>query len=118
VNDILQGIKSAADYIQSAPLSVLTIIFLNGLGYALKYLTFIPNRSIPLALMLAGALVMMFLAPVPEGRNPLVLLGLMGWIFGCIAWATHAVILKRIEKFLPGGDPEASDKNQPPTLKP
>lgn len=117
MNDILEGIKGAAEYIQSAPLSVLTIIFLNGLGYGLKFIPWIPNRSIPLALMLCGALIMMSLAPVPEGRNPLVLLGLMGWIFGVIAWLVHAVVLRRLEKFLPGGDPEASDKNQP-TPKP
>lgn len=112
MSDILDGIKTAADYIQSAPLSVLTIIFLNGLGYGLKFIPWIPNRSIPLALMLAGALVMMTLAPVPEGRNPLVLLGLMGWVFGCIAWIVHAVALRRLEKFLPGGAPENDNNNQ------
>jgi hypothetical protein len=112
VKEILDGIKGATDYIQSAPLSVLTVIFLNGLGYGLKFTPFIPNRSIPLALMLAGALIMMFLGPVPEGRNPMVLLGLMGWIFGCIAWLMHAVLLRRIEKFLPGQEPE--EKKTPP----
>ena len=111
MNDILEGIKGATDYIQSAPLSVLTIIFLNGLGYALKF-TPLPNRSIPLVLMLAGALVMMSLAPVPPGRNPLLLLGLMGWIFGCIAWVMHAVVLKRLEKLLPGGTPD-DEKTKP-----
>ena len=113
MNDILEGIKGATDYIQSAPLSVLTILFLNGLGYALKFLPFVPNRSIPLALMLCGALVMMFLAPLPEGRNPLVLLGLMGWIFGCVAWLVHVMILRRLEKFLPGSGSE-EQTNQPP----
>lgn len=113
MNDILEGIKGATDYIQSAPLSVLTVIFLNGLGYGLKFIPWVPNRSIPLVLMLAGALVMMFLAPVPEGRNPLILLGLMGWVFGCIAWLVHAIALRRLEKFLPGGTPE-DEKPQPP----
>lgn len=112
MNDILEGIKGATDYIQSAPLSVLTIIFLNGLGYGLKFTPFIPNRSIPLALMLVGALIMMTLAPMPAGRNPLVLLGLMGWIFGCIAWLVHAIVLRRLKKFLPGGTPDDTN-NQP-----
>lgn len=117
MNDILEGIKGATDYIQSAPLSVLTIIFLNGLGYGLKFMPWIPNRSIPLALMLCGALIMMFLAPVPQGRNPLVLLGLMGWIFGCIAWATHAIVLRRLEKFIPGMAGDDND-NKPTETKP
>jgi hypothetical protein len=116
MNEILEGIKSATDYIQSAPISVVTIIFLNGLGYGLKFIPWIPNRAIPLALMLCGALTMMFLAPVPTGRNPLVLLGLMGWIFGCIAWVAHAVVLRRLEKFLPGNEPE--DDKQPPKQTP
>lgn len=115
MNDILDGIKSAAEYIQSAPLSVLTILALNALGYGIKF-TPLPNRSIPLVLMLAGAVIMMTLAPLPPGRNPLVLLGLMGWIFGAVAWLVHAVALKRLEKFLPGGTPD-NDKNQP-TPKP
>lgn len=114
MNDVLEGIKGAADYIQSAPLSVLTILFLNALGYALKFLPFIPNRTIPLALMVAGALVMIFIAPVPTGRNPMVLLGLMGWIFGCIAWLVHAIVLRRIEKFLPG----SGSGDEPPTNTP
>jgi len=114
MNDILEGIKGATDYIQNAPLSVLTIIFLNGLGYGLKFTPFIPNRSIPLALMLCGALIMVALAPLPAGRNPLFLLGIMGWIFGCIAWLVHAVVLRRIEKLLPGTGPEDNDKNQTP----
>lgn len=110
MNDILEGIKGAADYIQSAPLSVLTILALNALGYGIKF-TPLPNRSIPLLLMLVGALIMMSLAPMPAGRNPMVLLGLMGWIFGAVAWLVHAVALKRLEKLLPGGTPEDTDKN-------
>lgn len=118
MNDILEGIKGATDYIQSAPLAPLIILFLNALGYGLKRVPFLPNRSIPLALMLAGALLMMFLAPVPPGRNPLLLLGLMGFLFGCIAWLVHAIALRRIEKYLPGEiDPE-DDKPKPPTNTP
>lgn len=117
MNDILEGIKSATDYIQSAPLSVVTILFLNGLGYGLKFLPVIPNRSIPLALMLCGALVMMSLAPLPPGRNPMILLGLMGWIFGCIAWLVHVIILRRLEKFLPGNS-SGDEPKTPPTNTP
>jgi hypothetical protein len=113
MNDILEGIKAAAEYIQSAPLSVLTIIFLNGLGYSLKFVDLIPNRFIPITIMFAGAIVMMTLAPVPEGRNPVILLGIMGWIFGCIAWLVHAVALRRLEKYLPGGTPENETKTKP-----
>jgi hypothetical protein len=112
MNDILEGIKGAADYIQSAPLSVLTILALNALGYGIKF-TPLPNRSIPLVLMLVGALIMMSLAPLPAGRNPLFLLGLMGWIFGAVAWLVHAVALKRLEKFLPGGTPEDNNNQTP-----
>jgi hypothetical protein len=65
--------------------------------------------------MVVGALIMMSLAPVPEGRNPLILLGLMGWVFGVIAWLVHAIALRRLEKFLPGAlDPEDDNKPQPP----
>lgn len=114
MNELFESIKAAVEYIQTAPLSVLTILFLNALGYGLKFLPWVPNRIIPLVLMLAGAAVMVFLAPVPAGRNPLVLLGLMGWIFGCIAWLVHAVALRRLEKYLPK-DP--SD-DEPPTNNP
>ena len=115
MNEILEGVTSATDYIQKAPLAPLIILFLNALGYALKRAPFLPNRSIPLMLMLVGALLMMFLAPMPEGRNPLLLLGIMGFLFGCIAWLVHAIALRRLEKYLPGAlDPEDENKPKPP----
>lgn len=100
MSDLLESVKGLTDYIQSAPPVLLIILALNGLGLVLKH-TPLPNKFIPLAIVATGALLTIFLAPIPQGRNPNLLLAVMGFIFGLIAWLGHAVVLKRLEKFLP-----------------
>lgn len=108
-------LKQMIDYVQTAPPVVLIILFLNAVGLMLKRSS-LPNNAIPWVIVLIGAVLTSLLAPVPTGRNPMLLLALMGCLFGVIAWLAHALILRRLEKFLPAGFLPEDNKN--PETKP
>lgn len=119
MNETLDFLTRIINYVQSAPAAILIILALNGLGLMLKK-SALPNQIIPWVVAPMGIALTIFLAPMPVGRNPGLLLAVMGFLFGLIAWLAHSLILWRLEKFLPSGflPEEGSDSNQPPPTKP
>jgi len=99
--DLIDVIKQVAEQIQTAPPVLLIIFALNGLGLLLKK-TALPNRLIPSTLCVIGIATTVLTLPLPSGRNPQVILGVMGFLFAVVAWLFHLTLLRRLEKFIPG----------------
>lgn len=99
--DLIDILKQVAEQIQSAPPVLLLIFALNGLGLILKKSP-LPNAWIPAVLCGVGIAVSVLTLPLPSGRNPQVILGVMGFLFAIVAWLFHLTLLRRLEKFLPG----------------
>ena len=84
------------DQLLNAPAGVLVILFAIALGYILKISAFFPNNRIPLAVVLACAVVfpvLLFAVDKAEANIPRNII--LGFILGFIAWTFHAQILKR-----------------------
>lgn len=115
MSDITELLTGVINYLQAAPAVVLVVVALNLLGLVLKK-TPLPNVLIPWVLIAVGILLTTMLAPLPEGRNPVLRLAVLGFLFACLAWLFHAALLRRLERFLPAFlRPEDEDKLQPPT---
>jgi len=107
--DLIDIFKQVAEQIQTAPPVLLIIFALNGLGLLLKK-TALPNRLIPLSLCAVGITATALTLPLPLGRHPQVILGVMGFLFAVVAWLFHLTLLRRLEKFIPG----FAEDEQPP----
>ncbi len=68
-------------------------------GYVLKGLPFIPNRTIPAIVILAGGIINPLLSPVgkvpPDVGSPILHLALQGIIAGFVAWVFHNKLLSK-----------------------
>ena len=100
--DILETLKQLGNWVYEAPAVLLIIVALNALGFVLKSSPFVPNTWIRGILCVVGITLTLLLAPIPQGRNPYVMLGVFGFIFAVVAMFAHATLLKRAEKFFPG----------------
>jgi hypothetical protein len=108
---------AAVEQMRQWPVSILIVAALNVLGWSLKVVPYVQNRFIPLIVIASGSLLNMLLDDgVAGNRNPYLLLGLQGMLLGFAAWAVHAVLLKRLEIFLPflnAGDAEKQTEQKP-----
>lgn len=102
--------------IQKWPLSVVVVVSLNLIGFALKRAGFFPNRCIPLTLIVLGsgiyALVGDYTRMSPEWRHPVAVLALYGVILGFIAWGLHKRLLQPLAKLFTG-NPNSFDTDPP-----
>ena len=83
----------------------LLVLVVIALGYVLKRVPVIPNKVIPAACLLCGAMIYPLItspgkAP-PDIRYPIVREIMLGLLIGFIAWMIHNKLLKRIEDKLP-----------------
>jgi len=107
-----------------APIALILLICLNVFGLGLKYIEMIPNKFIPILVVLAGSLGYSFLGNPgsisPDQQHPRVVLGLFGGLIGTAAWLLHNRLLYKLEplidKFLP--IPETKEKKEEITRPP
>lgn len=97
LNDILKEIHNLRG-------SALVIVCLIAFGYVCKIAPFIPNRFIPLCVILGGAILNPILISTGEAshelRHPLLGLALEGFLVGVAAWILHEkVIAKLLARF-------------------
>lgn len=89
---------------ESWPSSVLVVVALMFVGWAIKRDEFLPSKTIPSILMGLGSLIYVFVGHTgsisPEQRHPEIILALYGMILGVVAWITHGLVWKQIEKRL------------------
>ena len=75
------------------------------LGYVLRWIPQFPNRLIPIACIVLGAVLYPLLAPLPKPdaglRHPMTRLALIGVLIGFLAWVGHNKFLKPLEDKLP-----------------
>lgn len=80
-------------------------IMVIAIGYVLRPIKAVPNKAIPFACLVLGAVIYPLIAkPVPVSadlRHPLVRQVLEGLLIGLLAWLCHNLILKRLEDKLP-----------------
>lgn len=106
--------------IQSWPSAVLLGACLIILGWMLKSARFMPNKYIPFILLSVGTVSNLAIGDIskvdPTQRNPQVILAMWGFCVAFAAWMSHALILKRFEKFLPiiNGNDQSDQLNQKP----
>ena len=122
-----EGIRFAASVIeqmQAWPSAVLLGICLIILGGVLKTLALFPNRAIPAVVLVCGTGVNLLIGDAgqvdPAQRHPEIILAMWGFCVAFGAWMTHALLLKRFEKYLPilngrSGDTEVISK---PNIEP
>ena len=108
MNETLNFLSEALDKIAALPAGVLLVIALFGLGYLLKNITFIHNKSIPLWVIVAGGLA------YPWVDHETVKKVLIGLIIGLAAWLAHKYGLSRIEGKVPFLKGLASTDETPP----
>ena len=107
------------------PSSVLVVVALMFVGWAIKRDEFLSSKTIPSVLMGLGALLYIFVGHPgsvnPEQRHPEIILALYGMILGVIAWITHGLVWRQIEKRLGsalGDDTEIISKPKNENTKP
>lgn len=114
------------DYLQHAPVGVLSMLFAICLGYILKTASFFNNRYIPVVVVPVTALlyatIQFCLHMVKGSPHPglFVVFNLMlGFIYGAIAWILHAQLLKRfLDPHLFNDDGSTKFLRKPTDLKP
>lgn len=98
-------LTSAVQQMQQWPAAVLIVAVLIVSGGVLKALDLFPNRFIPCVVLGLGGAANAFLgdpgAVSNTQRHPFVVLALQGLLLGFSAWALHAFLLRRLEKYIP-----------------
>lgn len=99
--EIFDLLKSVVSYVENAPPTLLVILGLNLLGLFLKRSEFVANKFIPWILFAVGIALMIFIGPIPSGvRNPVVVLGLMGFLYAAAAVLLHKFAWKPFSRYL------------------
>lgn len=116
----LGTVTSAVQQMQQWPSAVLIIAVLIVSGSVLKAVSLFPNRFIPISVLGMGCLFNVLLGDFgsvnPAQRHPGLVLGLQGVLLGFAAWALHALLLRRFEKYIPflngkSGDTQIIEKD-------
>ena len=98
-------VTSAVQQMQEWPAAVLIIASLIVFGSVLKSIEVWPNRFIPIAVLAVGAILNAIIGEpgsvAPTQRHPEVVLALQGLLLGFAAWALHAFLLRRLERYIP-----------------
>jgi hypothetical protein len=96
LNEVLAQILSLKD-------QGLVMVVCIALGYVLKITPVFPNTYIPHAVILFGAaLNPCIVGRTPDAHNPLVVLIMQGFVIGAVAFATHHLIISKIEERIKG----------------
>ena len=98
-------LKAFIEQMQNWPMSLTLCLALIALGVVLKVNPIFPDKFIPITIMLLGGAINVVVGDLstvaPDQRNPSVVLFLVGFLIGFIAWILRHTALKRFEKFLP-----------------
>jgi hypothetical protein len=116
MNEVEGGVKIVTEVwnrITGMPSHLLLILVLNVIGVLMKLIPQIPNRLIPVLLIVLSTVFYPALVTPgtvnPEFRNPTVVLAIYGFLIGAMAWVAHLLVWKRIGKKLKemadGADP-------------
>lgn len=103
-------VGKAFDWVASLPPAPLTCLAVLLLGFAIKRTEWIPNRSIPLVLMIVGPILLIL------ARYGLMRFAVEGMIYSGVVWLFHAQIWKRIAPLI-GGNPKEFDSNPAVAIK-
>lgn len=86
------------DSLAGAPSGLLVFALCIAAGYVWKVIRVLPNRFIPLVVMLIGAALHSLLTMVANQSAPVwVRSAVVGFIIGFVAWVFHRLVLKRLE---------------------
>ncbi|MEI8289573.1 MAG: hypothetical protein WCH99_08865 [Verrucomicrobiota bacterium] len=115
--DIIKGITEIGSSILHAPAWVLLVLALNLLGIFLQATPILPNRFnflIGYLLLVLGMILTPLIVPKtffpPEQPNPIILLVIVGMIFGIVAWLLHGLIVQRVvAKYFPQNTENKTD---------
>jgi len=103
-------VLKADEILRVAPAGILVFALCIAIGYVWRAIRICPNRFTPLVVMIFGAGFNLALNWSPVDRVRYLV---AGFILGFAAWATHRLIIKRIEdKF--GG--KLDDEDEPPAI--
>ena len=101
----IQTATEAVKQMQQWPVAILIVATLIVMGGVLKSLEYFPNRMIPLMVLVLGAALNTMLGDTgsiaPTQRNPMAVLAMQGILLGFAAWALHALLLRRLERYIP-----------------
>lgn len=85
---------------------LLIILCLNILGLLLKRNSLFPNKYIPWVILALSVITYMLIGNpgdiAPTVRHPSVVQAMWGFLFGVIAISTHDILIRRLEKYIPG----------------
>lgn len=106
------------DSLAGAPSGLLVFALCIAVGYVWKIIRVLPNRFIPLVVMLTGSVLHSLLTMVADQPAPVwVRSAVVGFIIGFLAWLFHHLLLKRLEdKF--GAKLDEGDSNPTAFVKP
>lgn len=105
LSQLTDTIGAVFQQMQQWPAAVLLCIVLLILGTVWKSIPTLDNKYIPIFILAAGGVLNYFIGDMGSvretQRNPNLILVLWGIVVGFVAWAFHATVLKRLEKWLP-----------------
>ena len=115
---IQQGVKtveSAVDMLHKQPLAVVLVFALMALGWAIRAMHWLPNRSAPMVILIVGVVANVFVGDPNKvdktHPHPKAVLAMYGCLLGSFSIVLYMLTAKRIEKFFPQDEPAGANKN-------
>lgn len=96
----MENLTQWNDKLMGAPSGVLVLFLCLAAGYVWKMIRVLPNRFIPLIVMLTGAIIFVLLNWATPTVPLIAKHFVIGFIIGFVAWLCHNKFLKHIERKL------------------
>jgi hypothetical protein len=104
MNELLTIVQDVVNQLKSIGPEVLTVLSVIGVGYVIRSLPFIDNRFIPTICILFGPVAHILIGDPGstsfKSRNPEVVLGMFGLLYGVIGWVMHHHVLWHVERWI------------------
>lgn len=100
---LLNLLSDSLGYLWTAPAWLLLLIVINLVGVYLQWVKWFPNQLIPVVLVVLSIVPLEFLVDPKTIVNPSphLVIGLVGFIIGVIAYALHFSLVKAWRKWWP-----------------
>lgn len=100
---LLNLLSDSVGYLWTAPAWLLLLIVINLVGVYFQWVKWFPNQMIPVVLVVLSIVLLEFLVAPKTVNNPSprLVIALMGFIIGVVAYGLHFTLVKAWRKWSP-----------------